>query len=90
MTVIAVRSSALEKMEHAIGFRFDRVKRGKYIAFRNYFAAPRSDDNDWIHLTNIGYAEQGEVTQNCIMYHVTRAGMDFIESVTGVTIVEED
>lgn len=90
MTAIAVRSSAVEKMEHAIGFQIDRVKRGKYITFRNHFAAPRSDDNDWIHLVNIGYAKRGEITQNCIMYHVTRTGMDFIERITGVTIVEED
>lgn len=36
------------------------------------------------------YAKQGEITRNNIMYHVTRAGMDFIERVTGVTVVEED
>lgn len=90
MAVIYVRQTALEKMEHAIGFRLDRVKRKKYRVFRNHYAAPKCDDNDWKHLVEIGYAEQGEITQNCIMYHVTKAGMDFIERVTGVTILEDD
>ena len=90
MSAIAVRQAALEKMEHAIGFRFDKVKHGKYIAYRNHYASPRCDDNDWKYLVSVGYAEQGEITQNCIMYHVTREGMDFIERVTGIEILETD
>lgn len=90
MSAIAVRHVALEKMEHALGFNFNRVKKNKYVAYRNYYAAPRCDDNDWRYLASIGYAEQGEITQSCIMYHVTREGMDFIERVTGIKILEDD
>lgn len=85
-----VKETQLEKMEHAIGFRFDRIKKNKYVAYRNYFAAPLVDDEDWKWLVGMGYAEQGEVTQSGIFYHVTRAGMDFIERVTGIKIIEED
>ena len=90
MGVIAVRERALEKMEHAIGFNFDKVKKNKYNAYRNHYAAPKCDDNDWLHLVDIGFAKRGDVTDNCIMYHVTREGMDFIERVTGTTITEDD
>lgn len=90
MGIIAVRERALEKMEHAIGFNFDKVKKNKYNAYRNHYAAPKCDDNDWLHLVDIGFAKRGDVTDNCIMYHVTRDGIDFIERVTGTTITEDD
>lgn len=90
MSAIAVRQSALEKMEHAIGFDFKRVKRNKYVAYRNYYATSRCDDNDWKYLVSIGYAEFGESTESCIYYHVTNEGMSFIERVTGVKILEGD
>lgn len=86
----SVKFEELEKMEHAIGFENRRVKRNRYIAYRNFYAAPKCADGDWQHLVAIGYAKQGEITQNCIMYHVTREGMNFIERVTGVKILEED
>ena len=90
LAAIAVRHSALEKMEHAIGFDLKRVKRNKYVAYRNYYAAPRCDDDDWKYLVSIGYAELGESAESCIYYHVTNEGMSFIERVTGVKILEGD
>lgn len=90
LSAIAVRQSALEKMEHAIGFDFKRVKRNKYTTYRNYYAAPRCDDNDWKYLVSIGYAELGEATESCIYYHVTKEGISFIERVTGVKILEDN
>lgn len=85
-----VKETQLKNMEHAIGFRFDRVKKNQYSAYRNHFAASLVDDENWKMLVGMGYAEQGEVTRSGIFYHVTRAGMDFIESITGIKIVEED
>lgn len=90
MSAIAIRQSVLGKIEHAIGFDFKREKINKYIAYRNYYAAPKCDDNDWKYLVSIGYAELGESTENCIYYHVTNEGMNFIERVTGVKILEGD
>lgn len=90
MLDIEVRQSALEKMEHALGFDFRKVKRNKYTAYRNYYAAPRCDDNDWKYLVSIGYAKLGESTGTCIYYHVTNEGMSLIERVTGVEILESD
>lgn len=90
LAAIEVRQSALEKMGHAIEFDFKKVKGNKYVAYRNYYAAPRYDDNDWKYLVSIGYAELGESTESCIYYHVTNEGMSFIERVTGVKILEGD
>lgn len=86
----SVSCEELEKMKHAIGFEIRNVKRNQYIAYRNFYAAPKCADGDWQHLAAIGYAKQGEITQNCIMYHVTREGMNFIERVTGIKILEEN
>lgn len=87
LAAIAVRQSALEKMEHAIGLDSKKVKGNKYVAYRNYYAAPRCDDNDWKYLVSIGYAELGESTESCIYYHVTNEGASFIERVMGVKII---
>lgn len=90
LSAIAIRQSVLEKMEHAIGFDFERVKRNRYTAYRNYYVAPKCDDKDWKYLVSIGYAEVGKSTESCIYYHVTNKGMDFIERVTGVKILDSD
>lgn len=87
---VRTKRSTMEILRDIIPLINGQPKRKKYRVFRNHYAAPKCDDNDWKHLVEIGYAEQGEITQNCIMYHVTKAGMDFIERVTGVTILEDD
>lgn len=92
-TVVAVRAEQVELMLHCIGYMPKRVKRGKYIAFRNYFTAngPRWE---WERLVEYGYAGVEPFPRGCSpaakMYSVTRKGMDFLEGVTGVKIEEDD
>lgn len=93
MEVKAVRTDELQLMEHCIGYTHKRVKSGKYIAFRNYFTTNRPD-NSWEKLCRYGYAQgehfNGGGSPLAMMYSVTRAGMDFMQGVLGVKIVEED
>lgn len=65
-----------------------RLERRINMWHRNNCAAPRCNDNDLRYLVSIGYAEQGEITQSYIMYHVKREGMNFVERVTGIKILE--
>lgn len=93
VTVVAVRAEQVELMLHCIGYTPQRVKRGKYIAFRNYFTTngPRWD---WDRLVEYGYAEVEPFSKGCSpdakMYSVTRKGMDFLEGITGIKIEEGD
>lgn len=93
LTVVAVRPEQVDLMLHCIGYTPKRVKRGKYIAFRNHFATngPRWE---WDRLVEYGYAEVEPFPQGgspaAKMYSVTRTGMDFLEGVTGVKIEEDD
>lgn len=85
----AVSTHAIELMKHTIGFRQDRVRRKKYVAFRNYFAAP-SVIPEWESLVEQGLASKGSEGTKYIYYHVTRAGMNFLEQTCGVKIVESE
>jgi len=94
MNTIAIRSEQVEEMLHAIGYEAKRVKRGKYKAFRNGFMTP-AQSHGWDRLVSNGYATRepnraNEMMPNAQIYHVTRAGMDFLEGVTGVKIIEDD
>lgn len=93
LTVVAVRSEQVDLMLHCIGYMPKRIKRGKYIAFRNYFTTngPRWE---WDRLVEYGYAEIEPFPRGhslaAKLYSVTRKGMDFLEGITGVKIEDGD
>ena len=93
MDVKAVRTDELQLMEHCIGYTQRRVKCGKYSAFRNYYTTNRPDES-WEKLCKYGYAHgerfSGGGSPLAMVYSVTRAGMDFMETILGVKIKEED
>lgn len=80
----------IENMKHAIGFQRDRVKRGKYIAFRNYYTT--NDINlSWENLVEFGYATRrklnGHVGDNGQVYFVAKKGFELLERLFEVKIV---
>lgn len=92
MTAAALSAEQVELMCHCIGYKQKRVKRGRYIAFRNYFTTNGSRW-EWDKLVEYGYAVVSPFPQGgspaAKMYSVTRKGMDFLERVTGVKIEED-
>ena len=75
-------------MEYAIGYRYDRIKRRKYKAFRNRFNENTSNPM-WDGLVTIEYAEKYICKDGMIDYCVTRKGLDFLERILDI-IIEED
>lgn len=79
----------IAKMKHAVGFLVDRVKRGKYAMFRNFYSAPR--DKDWDGLCALGFAKsQPSKKTDCVWYSVTDAGIEYLERVLEVRIVKDE
>jgi len=76
-------------MKHAIGFRREKVKRGKYIAWRNYFCC-YGGSKDWDHLVSLGFAIVDRDRAGADYYFVTAEGLELLASVLEIKIVEDD
>jgi hypothetical protein len=79
----------IDIMKHTIGFNRGRIRGTKYrryAPYRNYFEASSTDIADIKELAKIGLMK--EYRKNC--FEVTDDGREFLELVTGVTILEEE
>jgi hypothetical protein len=84
---VKVTIEQIRVMKHAIGYEPRKVKRGKYIAWRNYFAC-YNEQPDWEELVSMRLAiKQKHERQYC--YHVSDEGIGFLSGVLGVNIIEE-
>lgn len=75
----------IDIMKHTIGFNRGRIRGTKYrryAPYRNYFQAGLAD----MKLAKIGLMK--EYRKNC--FEGTDDGREFLELVTGVTILEEE
>ena len=80
----------IQMMQHAIGFDRSRIKKNKYIAYRNRYIASEPN-NDWEELVAIGYAKKREYQeQSQIMYCVSEEGMKCLGVMLGCVIEEMD
>jgi hypothetical protein len=83
----------IQNMKHCIGFRGDRVKRKKYVTFRNYYTTS-DNSQSWDELVNLELATKmpfpngGGDNPQC--YFVSRKGMDLLESLLECKIVEDE
>ena len=88
MAEISITTEQIRLMKHSIGFEQDRVKRGKYEAFRNYFCAgkemPEFED------LMIKELAVSDTRQGKIFYFLTSKGIDLVAEITGVKITERD
>lgn len=82
--MVSLTAKQIDCMKHAIGFHTNKVKRGKFIAFRNYFACGNIDEN-WEYLQFWGLA-----INPCLGYYkVSRNGIKLLEEILGVRIEVE-
>ncbi len=75
-------------IKHTIGFDRRKVKRGKYIAWRNYYVADR-EMKDWESLVEWGMAVRYE-RMDSICYCVTDKGFDLLASILEIKIIKDD
>lgn len=75
-------------MKHAIGYAHKKVKRGKYIAWRNYFCSYKTVE-EWDGLVDCGLATK-EIRGINTFYFVTDKGLDLLAGILEIKIVEDD
>ena len=92
---IKITKQQLELMKHAIGLEQAdaKPKRGKYIAYRNYFCT-YGNSEEWESLVKLGVAKSNvgnqEIYPNAVFYHVSEDGLRMMEEILGFKIVESD
>lgn len=88
MADIKLSLRQMEKMEHAIGFSREKIKRNRYEAYRNRYVAS-DPDKDWEELVSIGYSEKREFEiEKQIVYYVSEPGLKYLGVLFGCIIIE--
>lgn len=75
-------------LKHAIGYKRDKIKDGKYYAWRNFFGVS-NESEQWEDLVNRGFATKNTVFGE-IVYHVSDEGFQFLSDILDIEIVTEE
>ena len=90
MSEVKLSLHQIDMMRHAIGFDANKVRKGKYEAYRNRYVVDRPDA-DWEELVSVGYATKREFNiENQIGYYVSPLGMKYLGCLFGCIIEETD
>lgn len=84
----SISVSQIDDMKHAVGYRADRVKDGKYCAFRNFFAVNK-EQPEWEELVIRGLATKRKQFNETV-YHVSDEGFKLLSTVLDVQILSEE
>ena len=89
MKEIKLSAHQLHMMQHAIGCNPMKVRKGQFVARRNYFAT--SADEEWGELVSSGLAtiKQSPFNDTEVVYHLSRKGMETLSDILGIAITQE-
>lgn len=80
----------IDIMKHAIGFSRDKVKKNRYVAYRNRYVTSATD-KDWEDLVFVGYATKREFEiEKQIGYYVSSEGLKFLGCLFDCIITESE
>jgi len=91
VTINNVALRQINNMKHCIGFNGDKVKRRKYVAYRNYYTT--SDNSpSWDELVDLELAVKRPLKNgiggNPQCYFVTKKGIELLERLLECKITE--
>lgn len=86
MPVATVKSGTLKMMLHAIGYRPEYIKGGKYLYYRNYYGTSPENIRNWERLADKGYARRDGDTG---IFVLTRKGLDHLVGILGIEIYDK-
>lgn len=78
---VSLNISQIDKMKHALGYERSSVKRGKYVAYRNYYACG-SENRDFQYLVFWGLAFESSP----YYFHITKLGAEILGKILSVKI----
>lgn len=87
MKNISITARQISDLKHAIGYKPDKIKDGKYYAWRNFFGLSKECEQ-WEDLINRGLATKNIVLGE-IVYHVSDEGFKLLSEVLDVEVLPE-
>lgn len=88
MGEVAVTARQIKLMKHMTGFEWDKVKRGKYEAYRNIYGAGLAME-EFESLIPLGLVAKG-ISQGHVYYLLTKEGLELFGQFMGVKIARRD
>lgn len=92
MSEDSITLKQIKNMKHAIGYRRERVKRNKYIMFRNYYTT-NGNNQSWDELVGLELANKRYYHNGCgdnpQVYFVSKKGIELLEQLLECKIVED-
>ena len=88
MEQIYVTLEQIRLIKHTLGFSKDKVKRGKYQAYRNYYCAGGIEE-EFEELVEMELAVKA-IRQEQVYYFITAKGIQLLADFTEVKITEMD
>lgn len=75
----------MKLMQHAIGYKPNKVDNGRFVAIRNFFGI-QGEVPDWENMIQSGFATKDEKFGETV-YHVSGRGIQYLSDVMGIEIV---
>lgn len=80
----------IQMMQHAIGFEQRRIKKNKYMPYRNRYVVNQPEE-EWEELVSIGYATRRDFQiEKQVLYLVSELGMKYLGVLFECIIEETD
>ena len=93
LSLVSDLMEQIDDMKHCIGYEPKKVKRGKYVAYRNYYTTG-DDHAGWDDIVKAGLAEKYSfphgIGDNPRCYSLNEQGIKFLSNLLGCKIVEMD
>ena len=78
---VSLTVSQIDKMKHALGYERISAKRGKYVAYRNYYSCS-AENRDFEYLVFWGLAYESSP----YYFHITKLGAEILGEILGIEI----
>lgn len=78
---VSLTISQIDKIKHALGYKRTSVKRGKYVAYRNYYSCG-VENRDFQYLVFWGLAYESSEHY----FHITKLGAEILGEILGIEI----
>lgn len=87
MKNVSITAGQISDLKHAIGYKSERIKDGKYYAWRNFFGVSK-EVPEWDDLVLRGLATKRKQFNETV-YHVSDEGFKLLSEVLDVEVLPE-
>lgn len=84
----SITAAQISDLKHAIGYKRERIKDGKYYAWRNFFGVSK-EDPQWEDLVLRGLATKRKQFDETV-YHVSGEGFKLLSEILDMEVLPQE